>query len=112
MPAQSWVTLIVGVLAVVGVMLTVRQRTRADNRAQSWQRITWCLERTVSDDAEEAALGWQIYGTVAATAFIAKTDRDTLQAVADYTAVPDDTDLAETDDTTHNGPQTTDEEQP
>lgn len=36
MPAQSWVTLIVGTLAVVGVAFTVRQRTRADNRAQSW----------------------------------------------------------------------------
>ncbi|MFC8281278.1 hypothetical protein [Rhodococcoides kroppenstedtii] len=54
MPAQAWVTLIVGVLAVVGVALTVRQRTRADNRAQSWQRITWCLERTVYRDTTRA----------------------------------------------------------
>ena len=43
MPAQAWITLIVGVFAVVGVAGTVNQRTRADNRSQSWQRITWCL---------------------------------------------------------------------
>lgn len=36
MPAQAWATLIVGVLAVVGVALTVRQRTVADKRAQAW----------------------------------------------------------------------------
>lgn len=36
MPAQAWVTLIVGVLAVIGVGLTVRQRTVADKRAQAW----------------------------------------------------------------------------
>lgn len=67
MPAQAWVTLIVGLLAVVGVVGTVSQRTRADNRSQSWQRITWCLERTVSDNPDEAALGWTVFGTVAAT---------------------------------------------
>lgn len=35
-PAQAWITLIVGVFAVVGVAGTVNQRTRADNRSQSW----------------------------------------------------------------------------
>ncbi|MGB3769775.1 MAG: hypothetical protein WBA00_01400, partial [Rhodococcus sp. (in: high G+C Gram-positive bacteria)] len=104
MPAQSWVTLIVGTLAVVGVAFTVRQRTRADNRAQSWQRITWCLERTVSKDDDEAALGWKVFGTVARTPFIAATDRDTLQTIADYAAEPGD--LAEPDDTGDNGPDT------
>ncbi|MDQ1178663.1 hypothetical protein [Rhodococcus sp. SORGH_AS_0301] len=99
MPAQSWVTLIVGALAVVGVAFTVLQRTRADNRAQSWQRITWCLERTVSKDDDEAALGWKVFGTVATTPFIAATDRDTLQAISQYTAGDD---LAEPDDTGDN----------
>ena len=106
MPAQAWVTLIVGVLAVVGVALTVRQRTRADNRAQSWQRITWCLERTVSKDDDEATLGWEVFGTVARTPFIAATDRDTLQTIADYAAGP--ADLAQPDDTNDTGTDTDD----
>ncbi|WP_037140551.1 hypothetical protein [Rhodococcoides fascians] len=105
MPAQAWITLIVGVLAVAGVMATVSQRTRADNRAQSWQRITWCLERTVSDNDDEATLGWEVFGTVSRTPFIARTDRDTLQTIADYVAGPP-ADLAETSNTSDNETKT------
>ncbi|WP_242640286.1 hypothetical protein [Rhodococcoides fascians] len=82
MPAQAWVTLIVGVLAVVGVALTVRQRTVADKRAQAWQRITWCLERTTSENEAEAALGWDIYTPVTDSPLITRTERDVLRAVA------------------------------
>lgn len=103
MPAQAWITLIVGVLAVAGVMATVNQRTRADNRAQSWSRITWCLDHTVSDNDDEAALGWDVFRTVATTPFIAKTDRRTLQAISQRAARDD---LAETDDTSDNGTET------
>ena len=78
----SWATLIVGVLAVVGVALTVRQRTVADKRAQAWQRITWCLERTTSDNEAEAALGWDIYTPVTDSPLITRTERDVLRAVA------------------------------
>jgi hypothetical protein len=111
-PAQAWITLIVGVFAVVGVAGTVNQRTRADNRSQSWQRITWCLERTVSDNPDEVALGWTVFGTVAATPFIAKTDRRTLRAIADRDIAPSSDALAETDDNSDNGPTTPREERP
>lgn len=40
MPAQAWITLIVGVFAVIGVAGTVNQRTRADNRSQSWLHLS------------------------------------------------------------------------
>lgn len=83
MPAQAWVTLVVGVLAVVGVALTIRQRTVVDKRAQAWQRITWCLDHTVSADDAEAALGWDIYGAVTDSPLITRTEQDVLVAVAD-----------------------------
>ncbi|MCZ4517656.1 hypothetical protein O4220_03945 [Rhodococcus ruber] len=83
MPAQAWVTLVVGVLAVVGVALTVRQRTVADKRAQAWQRITWCLDHTMSTDDAEAALGWDIYGAVTDSPLITRTEQDVLVALAD-----------------------------
>ena len=86
MPAQAWATLIVGVLAVVGVALTVRQRTVADKRAQAWQRITWCLERTTSENEAEAELGWDIYATVTDSPLITTTEQDVLVAVADRSA--------------------------
>jgi hypothetical protein len=111
MPAQAWITLFVGLLAVVGVGLTIDQRTRADNRAQSWQRITWCLDHTISADDDEAALGWTLFGTVASTRFIARTDRDTLQTLADYAVTVADSDLAETERTSDNEPHSANEEQ-
>ena len=86
MPAQAWVTLVVGVLAVVGVAPTIRQRTVADKRAQAWQRITWCLDRTVSTDPTEAELGWDIYATVTDSPLITTTEQDVLVAVADRSA--------------------------
>lgn len=86
MSARAWVTLIVGVLAVVGVALTVRQRTVADKRAQAWQRITRCLERTTSDSDTEAELGWDIYATVIDSALITRTEQDVLVAVSDRAA--------------------------
>lgn len=86
MPAQSWVTLVVGVLAVVGVALTIRQRTIADKRAQAWQRITWCLDHTVSDSDDEAELGWDVFATVTDSALITRTEQDVLVAVSDRAA--------------------------
>ncbi|MGU3435926.1 hypothetical protein ACNHUS_23250 [Actinomycetes bacterium M1A6_2h] len=89
---------------MIGVVLTVRQRTRADNRAQSWDRITWCLERTISDDDSEAALGWTLFGTVSTTPFIASTDRETLRTIAIYAAAQDD--IAEPGEMDDNGDDT------
>ncbi|WP_186626574.1 hypothetical protein [Rhodococcus sp. BP22] len=86
MPAQTWVTLIVGVLAVAGVAFTVRQRTVADRRAQAWSRITWCLDHTTSANDDEAALGWDIYATVTDSPLITKTEEDVLVAVSDRAA--------------------------
>ncbi|WP_027507174.1 hypothetical protein [Rhodococcus sp. UNC23MFCrub1.1] len=97
MPAQAWVTLIVGVLAVVGVALTVRQRTIADKRTQAWQRITWCLDHTVGDDPDEAELGWDIYTTVTDSPLITSTEKGVLKVVADRSA----RDLARTTETEH-----------
>ncbi|MBX5330587.1 hypothetical protein HQO90_06305 [Rhodococcus fascians] len=106
MSAQAWITLIVGLLAVVGVAGTVSQRTRADNRSQSWQRITWCLERTVSENDDEAALGWKVFGTVATTPFIAKTDRRTLRVIADHIVTESDDVVAESGGSSDNGTDT------
>ena len=86
MPAQSWVTLVVGVLAVLGVALTIRPRTIADKRAQDWQRITWCLDHTVSERDDEAELGWDVFATVTDSPLITSTERKVLLAVAGRSA--------------------------
>ncbi|MDQ2629338.1 hypothetical protein [Mycolicibacter senuensis] len=54
MPPQSWVTLIVGGLATVGVIATWQQKNRADRRSEWWRRTTWAFERTFSDNDSQA----------------------------------------------------------
>ena len=84
MPAQAWITLLVGVLGIVGVVGTIRQRTIADARAQAWQRITWCLDHTVSDNDTEAELGWTMYSTVSKSKLITSTERDVIRTVSEH----------------------------
>jgi hypothetical protein len=45
-PAQAWVTLIVGSLAAIGVIVTWQQKNRADRRSEWWLRTTPAFERT------------------------------------------------------------------
>ncbi|AMY19944.1 hypothetical protein R4172_04515 [Rhodococcus kroppenstedtii] len=87
MNAQAWVTLVVGVLAVVGVAMTVRQRTVADRRAQAWQRIAWCLDHTVGDKPVEVELGWDIYGTVTESPLVTNTEKGLLKVIAERAAL-------------------------
>ncbi|WP_328813566.1 hypothetical protein [Rhodococcus sp. NBC_00297] len=105
MPAQAWVTLIVGVLAVVGVALTIRQRTVADKRAQAWDRITWCLDHTLSKDDDEAELGWDVYATVTDSPLITKTEEAVLVAVADRAIRSTVAELVDTEDTDNQNDQ-------
>jgi hypothetical protein len=52
-PAQAWVTLIVGLAATVGVLVTWRQKNTADRRSEWWRRTTWAFERSLSDNNVE-----------------------------------------------------------
>jgi len=54
-PAQAWVTLIVGSVAAIGVIITWQQQNRADRRAEWWRRAQWAFERTFSDDDRQTA---------------------------------------------------------
>ena len=99
MPAQAWITLIVGVLATAGVIGTIRQRTLADARAQAWQRITWCLEHTVSENDREAELGWRLYSTVINSKLITNTERAMFVEIAEFAATQELARITATEDT-------------
>ncbi|SNS86578.1 hypothetical protein [Rhodococcoides kyotonense] len=86
MPAQTWITLIIGVFGVAGVIGTIRQRTVADARAQAWQRITWCLDRTVRDNTNEVELGWRLYSTLTRSKLITPTEQEVLTEAAEFAA--------------------------
>lgn len=82
MPAQAWVTLIVSGLAAVGVIVTWRQKNRADRRSEWWRRTTWPLERTFSDDGLQVGLGWEILDVLLESALVTADDAQIVQVIA------------------------------
>lgn len=87
MPAQAWVTLIIGGLAAIGVIITWQQKNRADRRSEWWRRTTWAFERTFSDDDAEAELGWKMLDTLLRSTLATKDDSDIVQVIAEHAAL-------------------------
>ena len=49
MGAQQWVTLAVGLSAIVGAMATLWQRRRSEARVEWWRRFEWASDRAFGD---------------------------------------------------------------
>lgn len=99
MPAQAWVTLVVGTAATVGVLVTWRQKNRSDNRSEWWRRATWALERTFETDSRQATLGWAMLDKLVQSPLATKDDSDIVQVVAEHAALGDgDVDVWEDED--------------
>lgn len=64
MPAQARVTLVVGIAATAGVLVTWQQKNTADRRSEWWRRTAWAFERSLGDNNVEAELGWKVLGTL------------------------------------------------
>lgn len=92
MPAQAWVTLIVGLVATIGVLVTWQQKNTADRRSEWWRRTSWALDLTFSDAQEKRRLGWSLLLALAASKLVTKGDSDVMQAVAEHVAKGDDDD--------------------
>ncbi|MEZ5211049.1 hypothetical protein [Gordonia sp. (in: high G+C Gram-positive bacteria)] len=82
MPAQAWVNLIAGLIAVGGVMFTIRQRTLADNRREWWARFEWALDATYSDLEDKRADGWRVVRTLAASEMMTRTEREIIDELS------------------------------
>lgn len=89
MPAQAWVTLIVGLVAIGGVLITWWQKNTADRRSEWWRRVTWAFERTFSPDDTEAALGWKMLDTLLQSKLATRGDSDIVQVIGEHTALGD-----------------------
>jgi hypothetical protein len=87
MPAQAWVTLIVGAVATVGVLVTWQQKNTADSRSEWWRRTTWAFERSLSDDTGEARLGWSVLDALLESKLVTKSDVSVAQVIAEYVAL-------------------------
>ena len=61
---QAAVTLCVGLLALIGVLVTWRQKNIADRRSEWWRRTQWALEQTFSNAGNEmqSEIGFKVLG--------------------------------------------------
>lgn len=87
MPAQAWVTLIVGGVAAVGAIVTWQQKNRADRRSEWWRRTQWAFERTFSPNDAEAELGWQVLNTLIVSRLATTDDDDIAQVIAELVSL-------------------------
>ena len=89
MTAQAWATLIVGLAGVIGVAITISQRTRADNRREWWQRFSHALSATYSTHPDERRDGWIVLESLLDSPLATRTEEGLIKQLAlrdtDYT---------------------------
>lgn len=86
MPAQAWVTLVVGGVAAIGVIVTWQQKNRADRRSEWWRRSAWAFERSFSENESQRRLGWQLWDVLGISRLATRDDSDIVQVIGERAA--------------------------
>lgn len=81
MPAQAWVTLLVGGVAAIGVIVTWQQKNRADRRSEWWRRSAWAFERSFSENESQRRLGWQLLDVLFESRLATSDDSGIVQVI-------------------------------
>ena len=76
MSAQVWATLGIGVFGFIGVIATILQRTRADNRAEWWRRAAWAVDHALSDNLDAQLVGFSVLEKLQSSKLATSTDND------------------------------------
>ncbi|KXO99190.1 hypothetical protein [Tsukamurella pseudospumae] len=92
MPAQAWVTLIVGLVAAIGVVATWRQKVEADRRAEWWRRVSWAFDHVLSGDDQRVTFGWTILIRLRESRLATRDDRAVFGFLADDWIINDNED--------------------
>ena len=87
MPAQAWVTLVIGLIAISGVLITWQQKNTADRRSEWWRRVAWAYERVFSTNENQQRLGWRLLYVLITSKLATKGDSDYVQAIAEHIAL-------------------------
>jgi hypothetical protein len=75
-PAQAWITLVLGVVGFAGVIAGIVQRTLADRRAEWWRRATWAVDHTLSKDLDAQIVGFDVLIKLQSSRLATRPDRD------------------------------------
>lgn len=58
-------TILVGLLGLIGVLATLRQRARAEAADRFWKRLMWALDAAMADDPRKRESGERALRTLA-----------------------------------------------
>lgn len=76
-------TVLVGILGLVGVVATMRQRAGAEARERFWTRLSWALDAAVSDDPRTRETGERTLRALTDSDHCTVDDRRVITAVLD-----------------------------
>jgi len=86
-PLKTLFVLLAPYVTVSGVVvvgwLTVRQRRRADMKAEWGRRVTWAMDHAMADDEERSATGYAVLDYLAESEIIQEDDRQMLWKFAE-----------------------------
>lgn len=67
--------LIVALAGLVGLVITIQQRTNSDNRSEWWKRYTWSIENIAHDNERVRNAAWQNSKALYQSSLITKTEK-------------------------------------
>jgi hypothetical protein len=102
-PAQAWITLVVGVVGFAGVIAGIVQRTYADRQAEWWRRATWAVDHTLSVDVDTQMVGFDVLAKLQSSRLATRSDRDLFAEWATPVAFGDDVEDEEADNVDEEG---------
>lgn len=72
-------------MGIAAAVVTVRQKTRSDNRAEWWRRYTWATEQSFSKEPHESLVGWVNLDILLKSPLVTGTEREVIQTLSTKT---------------------------
>lgn len=79
---EGWIRigqLVVAALGFVAVIVTIRQKTRSDNRAKLWRRYTWATDKSLDEGIEHQLIGWVNLGELGRSMLRTRSEEEVIQ---------------------------------
>ena len=81
--------LVVALAGLIGLVVTIQQRTNSDNRSEWWKRYTWSIENIANDNERVRESAWRNINVLNKSALITKTEKSLIAGIA-YEFIDDD----------------------
>ncbi|MFW8574238.1 hypothetical protein [Corynebacterium pseudodiphtheriticum] len=74
--------LVVALAGLIGLVVTIQQRTNSDNRSEWWKRYTWSIENIANGNERVRSAAWQNTKALYQSSLITKTEKALIAGLA------------------------------